>query len=81
MLTKDIPMCSTSSPDPEKVIFNFSSDKSSPSQKDLLSTGLCLVIPPKQIHYSNFMTEFELLYRGNLDLSMRAEEKDRLKPN
>ena len=65
--------------DPEKVIFNFSSCKLSSSDKDLLSKGLRFAIPPKQIDYSNFMTEFELLYRSTLDLSMTTEEKDRFK--
>ena len=51
----------------------------SSSDKDLLSKGLCFAIPPKQIDYSNFMTEFELLYRSTLDLSMTTEEKDRFK--
>ena len=51
----------------------------SSSDKDLLSKGLRFAIPPKQIDYSNFMTEFELLYRSTLDLSMTTEEKDRFK--
>ena len=54
----------TSSNDPEKVIFNFSCDKLLSSDKDLLSKELRFAIPPKQIDYSNFMTEFELLYRS-----------------
>ena len=41
----------------------------SSSDKDLLSKGLCLAI----------MTEFELLYRSTLDLSMTTKEKDRFK--
>ena len=69
----------TSSHDPEKVIFNFSSYELSSSDKDLLSKGIRFAIPPKQIDYSNFMTEFELLYRSTLDLSMTTEEKDRFK--
>ena len=72
-------LVATSSHDPEKVIFNFSSYKLSSSDKDLLSKGLRFAIPPKQIDYSNFMTEFELLYRSTLDLSMTTEEEDRFK--
>ena len=72
-------LVATSSHDPEKVIFNFSSYELSSSDKDLLSKGIRFAIPPKQIDYSNFMTEFELLYRSNLDLSMATEEKDRFK--
>ena len=72
-------LVATSSHDPENVIFNFSSDKLSPSDKDLLSKELRFAISPKQIDYSNFMTKFELLYRRTLDLSMTTEEKDRFK--
>ena len=72
-------LVASSSHGPEKVIFNFSSYKLSSSNKDLFSKRLCFAIPPKQIDYSNFMTEFELLYRSTLDLSMTTEEKDRLK--
>ena len=61
------------------VIFNFSFYELSSSDKDLLSQGLRFAIPPKQIDYSNFVTEFELLYRSTLDLSMATEEKDRFK--
>ena len=48
----------TSSHDPQKVIFNFSSYELSSSNKDLLSRGLRFTIPPKKIDYLNFMTEF-----------------------
>ena len=71
-------LVATSSHDPE-VIFNFSTYKLSSGDKDLLSKGLRFAIPPKQIDYSNFMREFELLCRSTLDLSMTTEEKDRFK--
>ena len=74
-------LVATSSHDPEKVIFNFSSYKLSSTDKDLFSKRLRFAIPPKQIDYSNFMTEFELLYRSTLDLSMTTEKKIVLKPN
>ena len=66
----------TSSHDTEKVIFNFCSYELSSSDKDLLSKGLSFAISPKKIDYSNFMTEFEMLYRSTVDLSMTTEEKD-----
>ena len=69
----------TSSHDPEKIIVKFSSNKLSSSDKDLLSKALRFAIPNKQIDYSNFVTEFELLYRSALDLSMATEEKDYFK--
>ena len=57
-------LAASSSHDSEKVIFNFSSNKLSSTDKDLLYKGFRFAIPPKQIDYSNFMTEFELLYRS-----------------
>ena len=51
-------LVATSSHDPQKVIFNFSSYKFSSSVKGLLSKGLRFAIPSKKIDYSNFMTEF-----------------------
>ena len=68
-----------SSHDPEKVIFNFSSYELSSTDEDLLSKGLRFAIPPKQIDHSNFMTEFELLDRSTLNLSMTNEKKDRFR--
>ena len=59
--------------------FVFFSHKLSSSDKDLLSKGHDFAIPPKKIDYSNFMAEFELLYRSSSDLSMTTEEKDRFK--
>ena len=72
-------LVATSFHDPEEVIFDLSSYELSSSDKDFLSKGLRLAIPPKQIDYFNVVTEFELLYRGTLDLSMTTEEKDRFK--
>ena len=72
-------LVTTSYHDPEKISFDFWSYELSSSDKDLLSKELRFTIPPKQIDYSNFMTEFELLYRNTLDLSMTTEEKDRFK--
>ena len=51
----------------------------SSSDKDLFSIGLRLIIPPKQIDYSNIMVGFELLCRNTLDLFMAYEERDRFK--
>ena len=68
----------TSSHDPE-VIFNFSSYELSSSDKDLLSKGLRFAIPPKQIDFSNFMTEFELLYIYLWQLKKKDSFKTKLK--
>ena len=48
--------------------FFFSSYELLSSDKDLLSKGLRFAIPHKQIDYSNFMTEFELLYSSTVKL-------------
>ena len=47
--------------------------------KNLLSKRLHFAIPPKQIDYSNIITEFELLNRSKLDLSITSEERDGFK--
>ena len=67
-------LVATLSHDPEKVIFNFFTYDFSSSDQDL-SKGLRFTIPPMQIDYSNFMTEFQPLYRSTSDLSMTTEEK------
>ena len=66
-------MVATSSHDPEKVIFNFSSHELTSSEKHLLSKGLRVAIPPKQIDYSGYLAESELLCRSTTDLSMTSE--------
>ena len=67
-------LVATLSHDPEKVIFNFFTYDFSSNDQDL-SKGLHFTIPPMQIDYSNFMTEFQPLYRSISDLSMTTEEK------
>ena len=63
-------LVATSSHDPENFTFNFCLAN---CHLDLLSKGLHLAVPPKQADYPNFMTEFQLLYRSTLDLSMTSE--------
>ena len=70
-------MAATSSHDPEKVIFNFSSHELTSSEKQILSKGLRFAIPPKQIDYSDYLAEYELLYRRTTDLSMTSEDRER----
>ena len=54
---------SITSHDPDKVIFNFSGHALNTTEKSLLSKGLNLTIPPKNINYADYMLPFELLYR------------------
>ena len=67
-------MVATSSHDPEKVICNFSYHELSSSEKHLLSKGLHFAIPPRQIDYSSYVAEYELLYRSTTDLSIASED-------
>ena len=69
-------MVVTSSHDPEKVTFNFSSHKLTSSEKHILSKGLRFAIPPRQIDYSDYLAEYELLYRSTTDLSMTLEDRE-----
>ena len=68
--------------DSNKVIFNFSSHVIT-NEKRLLCKGLRFSIPPKKIEYSNFLTQFELLYRDTLMFEMKSENcnvlKDKIK--
>ena len=69
----------TISHDPKKVIFNFSSHELTSHEEKLLSKGLRFAIPPRQIDYSGYLTEFELLYRSTADLSMTSDDRERFK--
>ena len=72
-------MVPTSSHDPEKVIFNFSSYKLTSSEKDLLSKRLRFAISPRQIDYSSYLAEYKLIYRSTTNLSMTSEDRERFK--
>ena len=65
--------------DPKKIISNFSSYKLTTADKLLLSKGLQFAIPPRQIEYSDFLSEFELLYRNTLDLELSSEVRNNFK--
>ena len=72
-------MVATSSQDPEKVIFNFSSHELTSGEKNVLSKGLRFAIPPRQVDYSGYLAEYELLYRSTKDLFMTSESRERFK--
>ena len=48
---------------PDRVIFNFSSDKLTDDEKNLLCKGLNFSVKPGLIEYSEFLLLFELLFR------------------
>ena len=49
-----------------KVIFNYSSQALTESEKSLLWRGLNATIPPDKLNYSDFLLPFKLLYLENL---------------
>ena len=67
-------MVATSSHDPV-VIFNFSSHELTSSEKLLLSKGLRFTIIPRQIDYSSYLAEYELLHRSTTDLKVKLKTK------
>ena len=66
--------------DPNEVIFNFSSYVLAEYKKSLLCKELRFSIPPKNIEYADFLTQFELLYRDTIMFEMKSENhKNKLK--
>ena len=47
--------------------------------RNILSKGLRFAIPPRPIDYSDYLAEYELLYRSTTDLSMTLEDRERFK--
>ena len=45
----------------------------------LLCKGLRFFIPPKRIEYADFLTQFELLYRGTIIFEIKFANHDFLK--
>ena len=60
--------------DPEKVIFNFSNVFLIEAEKSFLVKGLGFLWPPKQLYYSDYLTNFELCYRSNNDLNILSAD-------
>ena len=70
---------SQTSPDPDKVIFNYSSHVLTKSEKSLLCKGLNFAIPPKTLEYADYLLPFELLYCDIQNLDITNEKKEVLK--
>ena len=70
------PEISLDSHDPENVISNFPSHVQSDSKKSLPYKGLSFALPPKKIDYADFLAQFELLYRDNLEFNFPSEKSD-----
>ena len=65
--------------DPDKIIFNYSSQKLSKSEKNLLCKDLNFAIPPDKLGYSDYLLPFELLYRDIKDLDLPKGKTNFLK--
>ena len=65
--------------DPEKVIFNFSSQVLSDNDKSLLSKGLNFSLRNKKVEILEYLCPFELLYREVSDFSKNSSDKELLK--
>jgi hypothetical protein len=49
----------SSTPDPDKVIFNYSSCTLTVTEKNLLALGLNFSLPPRKLRFCDFLTLFE----------------------
>ena len=59
---------------PEKVIFNFSKQVLSDTEKKLLAECLNFYLPPKELKYADYLVHFELFYRDIHNLEMLPNE-------
>ena len=60
--------------DPKQIIHNYSSHVLTPDQEALLMGDLNFALPPKKLHYEDYMLPFELLYRDFYSLDKKVEE-------
>ena len=60
--------------DRQKVIFNFSKGTLNESEKGLLSKGLNLSFPPKQLKYADYLLNFKLLFRDICKVDILSNE-------
>ena len=60
--------------DPNKVIFNFSSDELGDVEKSVLCKGLNFSVKPKSIEYSEFLLPFELLFADVEQENLHGED-------
>ena len=51
------------SSDPDNIIFNYPSYNPSKSEKSLFCKGLNFSISPDKLKYSDYLLQFELIYR------------------
>ena len=60
--------------DPNKVIFNFSSDELGDVEKSVLCKDLNFSVKPKSIEYSEFLLPFELLFADVEQENLHGED-------
>ena len=71
-LRKDV--SKSSIPDPDKVIFNYSSRQLTDTEKNLLARGLNFLVRPRKLRFCDFLIPFEKLFRliKNEDVSQTS---------
>ena len=69
----------SSSHDPDKVIFNYSSYILSDEEKKVLSLGLNFSLPPKKLNFPSHLVPFELLFRSVKDAPFKNNNMDKFK--
>ena len=62
----------TTSHNPDQVIFNYSSYTLSDEEKKVLSLGLNFSIPPKKLNFPSHLVPFELLFRSVKDAPFKT---------
>ena len=79
LLLNNIGNTSKTTPDPDKVIFNFSGYRLNNHGKSLLFKGLNVAIPLESINYSDYLLHFELLFRDVNSLNFSSFDKECVK--
>ena len=65
--------------DPEKTIYNFSSDALSDADKSIPTKGLNFALPPKRMQFHDYLLPFELLFRDVMNEKVSNEKLLNLK--
>ena len=81
LLRPRIDSSSSASIDPNKVVFNNSSQHVSDKEKAVVAVGLDVSISPRKIHFCNFLILFEILNRKipNQSKSTNSGDNDYVK--
>jgi len=61
------------------LIFNYSSHILTDAQKSILMKGLNFALPPKKLHYEDYLLNFELLFRNAKDSKSVRDDEEQFK--